>query len=174
MKQSKPSSTSFYIEISILVLTLFILLTPVFIIIKNQHSGTDSSSSTDSSSTQENTRPKNTEQNAKPTQPTEPTDSQTTPSEQSPSPTTSTEQPSTPTQPAPTPSAAPTPTTPTCHHEEQGVCWDELEDANYSAGLYDRENANYGATIDYPDSCDSVCRDIIDDAYEEGWYDGDY
>lgn len=79
--------------------------------------------------------------------------------------------------PEPTPEPAPvqSPTTydatPTCHHEEAGRCWDDLEDEAYSAGAYDHEYGYYGASLDYTDDCDALCRDILEDAYDEGWYD---
>ena len=62
-------------------------------------------------------------------------------------------------------------TTHTCYHEEAGRCWDDLEDEFYSAGLYDHENGYYGASLDYGADCDTLCRDILEDAYDEGWYD---
>ena len=62
-------------------------------------------------------------------------------------------------------------TTPTCYHEEAGRCWDDIENEAYSAGLYDKQFGYYGASFGYEDDCDAVCRDIIEDAYEEGWYD---
>ena len=66
--------------------------------------------------------------------------------------------------------ATPAPT-PTCYHEEAGRCWDDLEDEAYSAGQYDRAYGYYGATLEYAENCDALCRDIIEDAYDEGWYD---
>lgn len=62
-------------------------------------------------------------------------------------------------------------TTPSCYHEEAGRCWDDLEDEAYSAGQYDRLYGYYGATLEYADDCDALCREIIEDAYDEGWYD---
>ena len=71
--------------------------------------------------------------------------------------------------------ASQTPTHPsattTCHHEEAGRCWDDLEDEAYSAGAYDHEYGYYGASLDYADDCDTLCRDILEDAYDEGWHD---
>ena len=58
-----------------------------------------------------------------------------------------------------------------CLHFEAGRCWDELEDEAYSAGLYDQQYGRYGASVYYDESCDSICQDILDDAYDEGWYD---
>ena len=81
------------------------------------------------------------------------------------------------------PSSQPTPTlqtpttynaTPTCLHEEAGRCWDDLEDEAYSAGAYDHEFGYYGASLDYADDCDALCRDILEDAYDEGWADARY
>ena len=156
------------LELSVIFVFFFLLLAPIIAVLNNHDSNSNQSKPVDTPTTQDSSPTNHPVDSGHDKSSTEPTPaSPTTPVEpDSPQ--------STPTQPAPTPSATPTPITPTCHHEEQGICWDELEDANYSAGLYDRENANYGATIDYPDSCDSVCRDIIDDAYEEGWYDGGY
>ena len=78
-----------------------------------------------------------------------------------------------------------TPTTPTdnqspmheggsssnCLHYEAGRCWDDLEVEAYSTGLYDRQNGYYGASVYYDEDCDAICQDILDDAYDEGWYD---
>lgn len=73
-----------------------------------------------------------------------------------------------------TPSYTPTqqPVEHRCYHEEAGVCWDDLENDAYSAGLYDHEYDYYGASYSEPDNCDAICRDILEDAYEEGWADG--
>lgn len=158
-----------YIELSLLALFFFIMLAPIFMVIHNHNSDSQPNTTEKSSTQEKNTN--NTEHDTTPKEPaptTTPAESQPTPAEQTPPQSTSP-------QPTTTPSITPTPTnstTPSCHHEEYGVCWDELEDNNYSAGLYDREYGRYGASVIYPDSCDSVCRDIIDDAYEEGWYDG--
>ena len=87
-----------------------------------------------------------------------------------------------PSEPAPS-SSSPTSTAPSytpvsqpvehkCYHEEAGVCWDDLENDAYSAGLYDHEYDYYGASYSEPDNCDAICRDILEDAYEEGWADG--
>lgn len=82
------------------------------------------------------------------------------------------------TTPEPTPAAAPTQTpsqpqssTSHCYHYEAGRCWDDLENEMYSAGLYDREYGDYGTSLDYGANCDATCRDILEDAYDEGWYD---
>ena len=170
-KKTTPSNVGMYIELSFLALFFIILLAPIFMVIHN-HNSDSQSNTTDGSSTQENSTT-NTDHNITPTEP-EPTPT-TTPAETQPAPAEQTPSQSTLPQPTPTPSTTPAPnnnTAPSCYHEEYGVCWDELEDNNYSAGLYDREYGRYGASVIYPDSCDSVCRDIIDDAYEEGWYDG--
>ena len=169
-KKTTPSNTSMYIELSLLALFFFIMLAPIFMVIHN-HNSDSQPNTTEESSTQEKNF-NNTEHDATPTEPAPTitsTESQPTPTEQTPPQ-------SVPSQPTTAPSTTPTPTNnaaPSCYHEEYGICWDELEDNKYSAGLYDREYERYGASVIYPDSCDSVCRDIIDDAYEEGWYDGD-
>lgn len=58
-----------------------------------------------------------------------------------------------------------------CYHYESGRCWDDLELEMYSEGLYDRQYGYYGRSFDYPDDCNALCRDLLEDAYEEGWYD---
>lgn len=63
-------------------------------------------------------------------------------------------------------------TTPSCYHEEDGRCWDDLEDEAYSAGLYDSQFGYYGATLEYAEDCNALCREIIEDAYDEGYADG--
>ena len=73
--------------------------------------------------------------------------------------------------PAPTQTSPKPSTVSSCYHEEAGRCWDDLEDEAYSAGQYDREFGYYGATLEYADDCDALCREIIEDAYDEGWYD---
>ena len=97
-------------------------------------------------------------------------------------PTTTAEPDPTPSEPTPS-SPQPTPTpqtpttynaTPTCLHEEAGRCWDDLEDEAYSAGAYDHEYGYYGASLDYADDCDALCRDILEDTYDEGWADARY
>ena len=170
-KKTTPSNASMYIELSFLALFFIILLAPLFVVIRNHNSDSQPNTSEESSVQEKSTT--NTNNNTSPAEP-EPTPV-ITPAESQPTPTEQTPSQSTPSQSATTPSATPAPaneTTPSCYHEEYGICWDELEDNNYSAGLYDREYGRYGASVIYPDVCDSVCRDIIDDAYEEGWYDG--
>ena len=54
------------------------------------------------------------------------------------------------------------------------TCNVDLEDEAYSAGIYDHEYGYYGASFDYDDDCDAACRDILEDAYDEGWYDAHY
>ena len=71
----------------------------------------------------------------------------------------------------PTPPSTTAPSANDCYHFESGCCWDDLEDEAYSAGIYDREYGYYGATLEYPDDCDAFCRDTLEDAYDEGWYD---
>ena len=109
------------------------------------------------------------------------TESETTKPETKSETTETTETPEPTQTPTPTPEPEPTPT-PTqtytkpstnssCYHEEAGRCWDDLEDEAYSAGQYDRLYGYYGATLEYADDCDALCREIIEDAYDEGWYD---
>lgn len=57
-----------------------------------------------------------------------------------------------------------------CLHQEAGRCWDGLEDEAYSKGLYDKMYGYYGASVYYGSDCDAVCQDILDDAYDEGYY----
>lgn len=82
--------------------------------------------------------------------------------------------PSTPAATTPSYTPTPQPVEHSCYHEEAGVCWDDLENDAYSAGLYDREYGYHGASYDEPDNCSTICRDILEDAYEEGWADGGY
>ena len=170
-KKTTPSNASMYTELSFLALFFFMMLAPIFMVIHNHYSESQPEA-TEESSTQEKST-KNTEYHTTPTEP-EPTPA-TTPAESQPTPTEQTPPQSVPSRPTTTPPTTPAPTNntaPSCYHEEYGICWDELEDNSYSAGLYDHEYGHYGASVVYPDPCDSVCRDIIDDAYEEGWYDG--
>lgn len=170
-KKTTPSSASMYFELSFFALLFFMMLAPIFMVIHNHYSGSQPEA-TEESSTQEKST-KNTEYHTTPAEP-EPAPT-TTPAEPEPTPTEQAPPQSVPSQPTTTPTTTPAPTNntaPSCYHEEYDICWDELEDNNYSAGLYDREYGHYGASVIYPDPCDSVCRDIIDDAYEEGWYDG--
>ena len=160
-----------YFELSFLALFFFMMLAPIFMVIHNHYSESQPEA-TEESSTQEKST-KNTEYHTTPAEP-EPTPA-TTPAESQPTLTEQTPPQSVPSQPTTTPPTTPAPTNntaPSCYHEEYDICWDELEDNSYSAGLYDHEYGHYGASVVYPDPCDSVCRDIIDDAYEEGWYDG--
>ena len=112
----------------------------------------------------------------KPTTESETTKSETTKSEPK-SETTETTEPTPTSEPEPEPTQTPaqtytTPsTTHSCYHEEAGRCWDDLDDEAYSAGQYDRQFGYYGATLEYTDDCDALCREIIEDAYDEGWYD---
>lgn len=59
-----------------------------------------------------------------------------------------------------------------CLHYEAGRCWDDLEMEAYSQGRYDKSYGWYGGSYYESDDCDSVCQDILLDAYEEGYYDG--
>ena len=81
--------------------------------------------------------------------------------------------PSTPPTPSPSPTAQDS--TPThssaCSHTVDGVCLDDLEDEAYSAGLYDHEYGRYGTSFEYGDNCNATCREYLEDAYDEGWYD---
>ncbi|MBR3052152.1 hypothetical protein IKG60_00840 [Candidatus Saccharibacteria bacterium] len=61
-----------------------------------------------------------------------------------------------------------------CYHQENGVCLDDYEDEAYSAGLYDHSYGYYGTSLDYPDDCNAICQESLEDAYEEGWYDAGY
>lgn len=170
-KKTTPSNASVYIELSFLALFFFMMLAPIFMVIHNHNSQSQSNTTEESSTQEKNTT--NAEHSITPTEP-EPTPA-TTPAESQPTLTEQTPPQSVPSQPTTAPPTTPAPTNntaPSCYHEEYGICWDELEDNNYSAGLYDHEYGHYGASVIYPDPCDSVCRDIIDDAYEEGWYDG--
>ncbi|MBR2836896.1 hypothetical protein IKE79_00890 [Candidatus Saccharibacteria bacterium] len=63
------------------------------------------------------------------------------------------------------------PSTPACLHYEYGRCWDEPEMEAYYYGIYDHQFGYYGASLYYDDTCDAICQDILDDAYDEGWYD---
>lgn len=88
----------------------------------------------------------------------------------------STEKPG-PEEPESTPNSAPSQpytqpsTTAICYHEEGGRCWDDIEDEAYSAGLYDGQFGYYGATLEYAEDCNALCREIIEDAYDEGYAD---
>lgn len=59
-----------------------------------------------------------------------------------------------------------------CLHYEAGRCWDDLEMEAYSQGRYDKNYGWYGGSYYESDDCDSVCQDILLDAYEEGYADG--
>lgn len=59
----------------------------------------------------------------------------------------------------------------TCRHYESGRCWDDLEDEAYSQGQYDKHYGRYGTSHYEPDDCDSLCQDILEDAYNEGYND---
>ena len=168
MKQQKYKNKDVYIGIGVAIAILLLIVILVAIpnskyqakperptnTTKQDSSGNSSTKPPDSDAPQESNSPSQQEEahtSPEPTEP-EPTQNQTPPN-----------------TPEPT-----KPTTPSCYHEEQGVCWDELEDNNYSAGLYDHEYGHYGASVIYPDPCDAFCRDIVEDAYDEGWYDASY
>lgn len=82
-----------------------------------------------------------------------------------------------PEEPESTPNSAPSQpytqpsTTAICYHEEGGRCWDDIEDEAYSAGFYDGQFGYYGATLEYVEDCNALCREIIEDAYDEGYAD---
>lgn len=69
------------------------------------------------------------------------------------------------------PSVPHSPSTSSCTHYESGRCWDDLELDAYTKGLYDQQFGDYGKSVYYDDDCDQTCQDILDDAYDEGWYD---
>ena len=73
--------------------------------------------------------------------------------------------------PAPTTQPSPSPNSNTCLHSVSGVCLDDYEDEAYSAGLYDYSYGYYGTSLDYPDNCNNACKEALEDAYDEGWYD---
>lgn len=106
---------------------------------------------------------------AKPSSSSTPTTSTTTDTNSSQS------QSTTPTN-APTPTAQPSPsaTSNTCLHSVSGVCLDDYEDEAYSSGRYDHSYGYYGTSLDYPDNCNTICQESLEDAYEEGWYDAGY
>lgn len=59
----------------------------------------------------------------------------------------------------------------TCQHYEAGRCWDDLEMEAYSQGQYDKLYGYYGDSYYESDNCDQTCRDILEDAYDEGYSD---
>lgn len=60
----------------------------------------------------------------------------------------------------------------TCLHYEAGRCWDDLELEAYDQGRYDKTYGTYGQGYYESGDCDSVCQSILEDAYDEGYYDG--
>lgn len=56
-----------------------------------------------------------------------------------------------------------------CLHYEAGRCWDDLEEAAYSQGQYDKIYGHYGASYYESDNCDYICQSILEDAYDEGY-----
>lgn len=57
-----------------------------------------------------------------------------------------------------------------CAHYEAGRCWDDLENAAYGQGQYDKTYGSYGKSYYETENCDSTCQDILDDAYNEGYW----
>lgn len=58
-----------------------------------------------------------------------------------------------------------------CIHYEHGRCWDDLEDEAYDAGRWDGSYGYYGDSYYEGDNCDDLCQSIMEDAYDEGYYD---
>lgn len=58
-----------------------------------------------------------------------------------------------------------------CVHHEAGRCWDDLEMEAYSQGQYDKHYGHYGGSYNEDDDCNAACRDILMDAYDEGYGD---
>lgn len=58
-----------------------------------------------------------------------------------------------------------------CLHYEAGRCWDDLEEAAYSQGQYDKIYGHYGDSYYESDNCDYICQSILEDAYDEGYDD---
>lgn len=58
-----------------------------------------------------------------------------------------------------------------CLHYEAGRCWDDLEEEAYARGRYDKHYGYYGGSYYESDDCDEVCRDILEDAYNQGYED---
>ena len=67
--------------------------------------------------------------------------------------------------------SAPSNSSSTCHHYEAGRCWDNLEDEAYNQGQDDKYYGRYGASYYEIDDCDNLCKDILEDAYNEGYED---
>ena len=164
-KSHKKLNQYLWLGVSLGVLLLIVLL----IVIPNANRNHESSQPTNTTNqTEDTTKPTNT------TGP-EPDSTESTPTSESES---THEEPST-SDPTTTPTTTTPSTTPpqqsnVCLHEEAGRCWDDLEDEAYSAGAYDHEYGYYGASLDYADDCDALCRDILEDAYDEGWSDARY
>ena len=133
---------------------------------KNYSESPKSTETTKSTDKSESTNSESTKSESPKTETTEPENKPEATKTPEPEPTSTPESTPAPAQTYTTPS-----TTPTCYHEEGGRCWDDLEDEAYSAGQYDRQFGYYGATLEYADNCDALCREIIEDAYDEGWYD---
>ena len=150
------------------VATVVLILIIVLIVIPNTNHNSQSPLPTNTTKQTENSSKPSDDNNKTEPDSTEPVNvPEPTPQEPVPSPT--------PTQTQPQPQQPTTyHATPTCYHEEAGRCWDDLEDEAYSAGAYDHEYGYYGASLDYTDDCDALCRDILEDAYDEGWADARY
>lgn len=58
----------------------------------------------------------------------------------------------------------------TCQHYESGRCWDDLEMEAYSAGQYDKIYGGYSDSYYESGDCNAICRDILLDAYDKGYY----
>ena len=58
-----------------------------------------------------------------------------------------------------------------CVHYEYGKCWDDLEDRAYENGYRDAMNGGHAY---YDPDCTGHCEDIYEDAYYEGYENGQY
>lgn len=58
-----------------------------------------------------------------------------------------------------------------CVHYEYGKCWDELEDRAYEDGYRDAMNGSHSY---YDPDCTGHCEDIYEDAYYDGFDDGQH
>ena len=164
MKSHKKQNKDLYIWLGVGLGVL--LLVTLLVVIPNANRNYESSQPTNTTN--------HTEDTAKPTNTTTESKPESTKPNSTPEPEPTTQEPTTPTPTQTAPSSTPPQQTTTCYHEEAGRCWDDLEDEAYSAGAYDAMYGYYGATLDYPDDCDTLCRDILEDAYEEGWADASY
>ena len=170
MKTRKKQPQNPYLWIGVVI--GFLPLITIIAVIPSTHRTSTPPTPTDTNHTESVTHP---------TDSTDETESKPEPEPAEPTPAPAPEPEPTPT---PEPTSAPEPTTPqqpttynstpACYHEEAGRCWDDYEDEAYSAGTYDAMYGYYGASLDYADDCDALCRDILEDAYDEGWYDANY